>query len=105
MRLYSLKLDLPTTSIVKLSLIIIGRGFGTSGVGGTGGENSAAGRYMVWVLGSMDIVRDPRCVVTVSTTSNFPGDASRTTVRVPSPLALNASPVPESKPFPSTPSP
>ena len=84
----------PITKTAKLSLIIVGRGFGTSGEDAGGGEKFAAGRYILWVLGSIAIVRDPYCVETVSTTTNLRGADSFTTDRVPSPLELNASPVP-----------
>jgi hypothetical protein len=46
---------------------------------------------MLPILGSMVMVSAPRYVCTFSATSNFPRDNSRLTIKVPSPLELNAS--------------
>ena len=64
---------------------MLGRGRGRSGVGAGGGPNSAVTRKTRCVFGSSVIVRAPLCVATLSTTVNFCGESSWTTVSVASP--------------------
>src|SRR5208282_329865 len=96
----------PYTKTTNVSGKIAGRGCGLSSVAAGAGPNSAVTRNTWCVSRSSVIVRAPRCVGTFSTTINFSGESSCTTVIVAlCPFDANAYNVPESNAFASTPSP
>ena len=55
--------------------------------------NSAVGKHRVCVAGSRQVVRTPGRLVTVCVTLKFPGEFSRTTVRMPSRQLANTLPL------------
>src|SRR5580704_3223620 len=92
-------------SRVKVFEMTVGQGWGSSGVAGGGGPNSAVTVYTLWFLVSSVMVRAPRCVRMVWTRLYLSGESWWATVMVPSPQEANARPVPGSKRLASTPLP